>query len=66
MQKRGIKSYESMSEDRVLSALMLLKPVKKSEKPKINFSKERMEKIRKEFNKSRHKFSKSKINEIMK
>ena len=33
-------------------------------KPKINFSKARIEKIRKEFNKSRHKFSRSKINEI--
>ena len=33
-------------------------------KPKINFSKPRIEKIRKEFNESRHKFSKSKINEI--
>ena len=32
-------------------------------KPKINFSKPRIEKIRKEFNESRHKFSKSKINE---
>ena len=32
--------------------------------PKINFSKARIEKIRKEFNESRHKFSKSRINEI--
>ena len=31
-----------------------------------NFSKERIEKIRKEFNESRHKFSKLKINEIKK
>ena len=30
----------------------------------MNFSKARIEKIRKEFNESRHKFSKSKINEI--
>ena len=43
--------------------------MKKSEKnfddtkPKINFSKTRIEKIRKEFNESRHKLSKSKINE---
>ena len=70
--KRGIKSYESMSED-VMSclkacALMLSKPVIKSEKnfddtkPKINFSKVKIEKIRKKFNESRHKFSKSKIN----
>ena len=33
-------------------------------KPKISFSKPRIEKIRKEFNESKHKFSKSKINEI--
>ena len=32
--------------------------------PKINFSKARIEKIRKEFNESRHKFSKSRINGI--
>ena len=32
--------------------------------PKINFSKARIEKIRKEFNESRHAFSKSKINEV--
>ena len=38
--------------------------MKKGENPKINFSKARIEKIRKEFNESRHKFSKSKINEI--
>ena len=46
-----------MSEDELLSALAL---------SKINFSKARIEKIRKEFNESRHKFSKSKINEIRK
>ena len=69
--KRGIKNYESMSEDRLLSALISSKPVKKSEmnfddtKPKINFSKARIEKIRKEFNESRYKFSKSNINEII-
>ena len=53
-----------MSEDELLSALISSKPVKKSEKQKINFSKARIEKIRKEFNESRHKFSKSKINQI--
>ena len=53
-----------MSEDELLSALISSKPVKKSEKPKINFSIARIEKIRKEFNESRHKFSKSKINQI--
>ena len=59
-----------MSEDELLSALIASKPVKKSEnnfddtKPKITFSKPRIENIRKEFNESRYKFSKSKINEI--
>ena len=47
---RGIKGYKSMSEDELLSALSPSKPVKKSEKPKTNFSKARIEKIRKEFN----------------
>ena len=37
---------------------------KKVKSQKINFSKARIEKIRKEFNESRHKFSKSKIDEI--
>ena len=55
---RGIKGYKSMSEDELLGVLPSSKPVRKGEKP--NFS----EKIRKEFNESRHKFSKSKINEI--
>ena len=62
-QERGIKSYKSMSEDGLLSALISSKPVK-AKKPKIKFSKARIEKIRKEFNESRHKFSKSEINEI--
>ena len=53
-----------MSESRLLSALTSSKSVKKSKKPKINFSEARIEKIRKEFNESRYKFSKSKINEI--
>ena len=53
-----------MSEDELLGAVISSKPVKKSEKLKINFSKPKIEKIRKEFNKLRHKFSKSEINEI--
>ena len=62
--KRGIKGYKSMSENELLSFLTSSKPVKKGKKPKTNFSKVRIEKIRKEFNESRYKFSKSKINEI--
>ena len=55
-----------MSEDELLSALPLSKPVKKGEKPKTNFLKARIEKIRKEFNESKYKFSKLKIKEIRK
>ena len=61
---RSIKGYKSMSEDELLGALTLSKRVKKSEKPKANFSKEGIEKVRKKLNESRHKFSKSKIKEI--
>ena len=46
-----------MPEDKLLSVLISSKPAKKSKKPKIHFSKTRIEKIKKEFNKSRHKFS---------
>ena len=69
---RDIKDYKSMPEDRLISALKESESLKESEKnfddkkPKRNFSKARIEKIRKEFNESRHKFSKSKINEIRK
>ena len=44
---RGIKGYKSMSEDYMLSALNSSKPGKKGKKPKANFSKARIEKIRK-------------------
>ena len=47
---RGITGYKSMSEDELLSALASSKPVKKGEKSKTNFSKPRVEKIRKGFN----------------
>ena len=53
-----------MFEDELLSAFTSSKPIKGGKKPKINFSKARIEKIRKEFNESRHKFSKLKIKEI--
>ena len=55
-----------MSEDELMGALTSSKPVRKGEKPKTSFSKAIIEKIKKEFNESRHKFSKSKINEIRK
>ena len=50
-----------MSEGVLLSSLTSSKPVKEDKKPKTNFSKAKIEKIRKEFNESRHKFSKLKI-----
>ena len=53
--KRGIKGYESLPEDELLSAL------KESER---NFDKTKIEENRKKFNDSRHKFSKSRINKI--
>ena len=55
-----------MSEDELLSALTSSKPVKKVKKPKTNFSKARIENIRKEFNESRYTFFKLKIKEIRK
>ena len=61
---RGIKGYKSMFEYVLLSALTSSKPAKKGKKPKTNFSKARIEKIRKEFNDSRYKFSKLKIKDI--
>ena len=63
---RGIKGYKGMSEDELLGALTSSKPVRKGEKPKTNFSEAKIDKFRKEFNESRHKFSKSQINEIRK
>ena len=67
---RGIKNYESMPEDELLSVLNPLKQtkkgkkLKKDKKPKISSFKAEIEQIRKEFNDSRHKFSKLKIKEI--
>ena len=55
-----------MSEDELLGALTLSKPVRKGEKLKTNFSEARTEKVRKEFYDSRRHFSKSKMNEIRK
>ena len=61
---RGIKDYESMSKDELLSLIIpskMQKKVKKGKKLKTSFSKAKIEKIRKEFNESRYKFSKLKI-----
>ena len=51
---RGIKGYKRMSEDELLRSLTPSKPVKKGKKSKTNFSKARIEEIRKEANESRY------------
>ena len=48
--KRDIRGCKSMSENELLRSLTSSKPVKKGKKPKTNFCKTRIEKIRKEFN----------------
>ena len=66
---RGIKGYKSMSEGELLSAITSSKKAKKAKKvkkQKTDFSKARIEEIRKEFNELRYKFSKLKIKEIRK
>ena len=64
-QVRGIKDYESMSRDELLSIIFPSKKEKKGKKPKTRFSKARIEEIRKEFNESRYRFSRLKIKEII-
>ena len=44
---RGIKDYESMSEDELLSAINPAKKAKKAKNPKTSLSKSKIEKIRK-------------------
>ena len=63
---RRIKGYKSMPEVELLSFLTLSKPVKKGEKPKTDFCKARIDKIRKEFHESRRKSSTSKLEIFMK
>ena len=63
---RDIKGYESMSEGELLSAITPSKEAKKGKKQKTDFSKARIEEIRKEFNELRYKFSKLKIKEFRK
>ena len=60
---RGIRGYESMSEERLLSSLNESESVKESDK---NFDDGSIEKIKKEFNKLRDRLSKPKIKEIRK
>ena len=60
---RGIRGYESMSEERLLSSLNESESVKESDK---NFDDRSIEKIKKEFNKLRDRLSKPKIKEIRK
>ena len=55
---RGIKDYENKSEDDLIKIL--------DETTKTSLSKKRIEDIRKDVNKSRHIFSKSKIKQIRK
>ena len=55
-QVRGIKDYESMSRDKLLSIIFPSKKAKKKcKKLKTSFSKARIEEIREEFNESRYK-----------
>ena len=63
---RGIKGYKSMSEDGLLRTISSSKSVKEGATSKTDFSKARIEKIRKEFNDARHKFSKLKRKEVRK
>ena len=70
---RGIKDDESMSEGELLSAITpskkqkkKAKKAKKGKNQKTDFSKARIEEIRKEFNELRYKFSNLKIKEIRK
>ena len=56
VQKRGIKDYENMSNDKLLSAL----------KVSENKNKTRIEKIREEIKKLQHKFSRQELKENLK
>ena len=58
---RGIKGYESMSEERLLTVLNESESVKEIEK---NFDDARIEKIKKDFNKLRDRLSVPKTKEI--
>ena len=51
---RAITGYKSMSEDVTIKYSYSIKTGKKGKKPKVIFSKGRIEKIRKEFDESRN------------
>ena len=57
---RGIKGYENMSKERLLSALGESELVESEN----NFDNEKLKKIRKDLNEIRDRFSKPQINEI--
>ena len=57
-QSRNISDYENKSEKDLVKALSEPKP---EPKPKIRRNKKKLEEIRKDFNKLRHKFSKKEI-----
>ena len=59
VKNRGIKDYKNKSEDDLIKIFS-------EPKTKISLSKKRIEDIRKDVNKSRHIFSKSKIKQIRK
>ena len=59
---RRIKGYKSMSKERLLRALSESELIEKEK----NLDNERLKKIRKDFNKSRYGFSKSKKKKIRK
>ena len=54
---RNIKDYKNKSENDLIKILS-------EPKPKINLSKNKIKEIKKDFNKLRYRFSKSKINEF--
>ena len=62
-QSRNISDYENKSEKDLVKALSEPKP---EPKPKIRRNKKKLEEIRKDFNKLRHKFSKKEIDRYRK
>ena len=63
VQTRNISDYEKKSKEDLIKALREPKP---TPKPKIMINRKKLEEIRKDFNESRHKFSKKEIDGIEK